>query len=71
MKTMANTLLDGQQLPLVFRLADRKADDCHVLQTDCTASDPLPYELKSDATGVVYHRATRLTEVGRETTDDR
>jgi hypothetical protein len=37
---------------------------------ELTSEDPLPATVKMDSTGLILTRATRLTEVQQETTDD-
>lgn len=35
------------------------------------SNDPLPAPVETDASGITFVRATRITEVRQETTDDR
>jgi hypothetical protein len=57
--------------PFVLRTTRPSAETAETPGRDVPATeDFLPSALESDASGYVSARATRITEVNRETTDD-
>lgn len=60
------------ELPLVLRAADKAITKSHIARLDSTtADDELPAVLPVTAQGYAVVRGTRVTEVARETVDDR
>jgi len=58
--------------PIVLRIAESASTPYDSSRCENTAvDDTLPAVLELDARGYALERATKLTEVARETTDDR
>jgi hypothetical protein len=55
--------------PFIHRYATRPVNTSH--HDECTTEEPLPATVEEMANGVILAAATRITEVKRETTDDR
>lgn len=58
-------------VPIPLMLAFERQRGCAARDSDCpTMEDPLPATIETSGGGYALSRASRLTEVQRETTDD-